>query len=92
MKAMGEIIIQWDESKYNGIMCFTKGKAGQIVEALATATVNTLRRIAKEGAFKALLNEYIVYLLKEAEEEVETVTFDIKGGATVDKEAEEPDV
>ena len=29
MKAKGEIIILWDESKYNGIMCFTKGKTGQ---------------------------------------------------------------
>lgn len=89
MKAMGEIIIRWDERE---IMYFTKGMTGQVVKALAAVTVNTLRRIAKEGAFKALLNEYIVYLLKEAEEEVETVTFDMKGGATVDKEAEEPDV
>ena len=96
MNSKGEIVIRWDESKYPGtrISIVSIGGASKLVVMhLAHATVYELRRIAKNGKFRKLLDNYISVLLHLADDgELETVTLDMMGGATNGKEVQKSDL
>lgn len=93
MNSKGEIVIRWDESKYPGTRISVKGTFRSVVKNLAFATVYELRRIARNGNLRELLYDYISVLLHLAnDEELETVTFDMMGGETNGKEAQESDL
>ena len=69
MNSKGEIVIRWDESKYTGTRISINGASKFVVMHLAFTTVYELRRIAENGKFRKLLDNYISVLSHLANDE-----------------------